>query len=114
MRPAAVRKEPPPRVVVAPPPRPVRSAFEMASAFCELMRGTPKVSECRVESNIFSASTVDLTITSGLSGPLAWADCVGVAKTLREQAPRAFADQSWLLRYFSPYSGERPIATCDL
>lgn len=112
----AVRKPPAPAApaVVGQPARSEPSAFDAATTTCAALRNTSTVSECRVNSNILSASTLDVTVTSGLMGPKAWADCVLVAEKVRALAPRAFRASDWQLRYFSPFSGDRPIATCRL
>ena len=102
-------------VVVAPPaPKPPvgPSAFDVVSAACDALRNTRDVSECVVHSNIFSPNTMD--ITTNVAPRLAWADCVTLAAQLRKASPAGFLANPWQLRYFSPFSGNRPIATCEI
>lgn len=97
---------------VAPPPAPSPTTFDVATAFCDLVRNTSSASECKVRSNVFSQSTIDVTTNIALR--LAWPDCVKTAEQIRAMALAQFRANRWQLRYFSPFSGDRPIATCQI
>lgn len=101
-------------VVVEPAPQKNTGpfAFEAAEAVCTMLRNTPEVSECKVNSNILSQSTMD--VTTNVAPRLAWSDCVRLADVVRKLALASFRARPWQLRYYSPFSGNRPIATCEI
>lgn len=74
---------------------------------CAAMEKTGLTTQCTVEG---WGKTVDVTIDT--TGAEARKICAGVADLMAAETSR-FAGQ-WKLRIFSPYSGERPIATCAL
>lgn len=74
---------------------------------CSALERTGATTECEVNG---WNSTVDATIDTNSSQ--AKQLCGGVAKMMAKQT-RTFAGK-WKLRIFSPYSGERPIASCLL
>lgn len=56
-------------------------------------------------------STIDATFNA--SGSEARTICTGVASAMANYTA-SLRSGGWKLRIFSPYSGERPIATCNL
>lgn len=115
VQPAAPAKPSAPAVVAAPTPAPQRAkptAYEVALAACDQLKSRGAASECKVDSNILSTSTID--ITTNEPPRTAWASCVTLASTLRKLAPDDFAARAWEMRLFSPFSGNRPIGTCQL
>jgi len=78
-----------------------------AYRLCKMMEGTGLTTQCEVKG---WGSTVDVTIDT--DGGEARRICVGVADMMAKKT-RTFAGK-WKLRIFSPYSGEKPIAVCNL
>ena len=74
---------------------------------CNALEATGATSECEVKG---WGSTVDATIDTNSSQ--AKQLCGGVAKMMSKQT-NSFSGK-WKLRIFSPFSGNRPIASCVL
>lgn len=95
--------------VVRPPERTV---YEAATYLCEGLKATGDASECKVDTGIFSASTIEVTTMS--SPRLAFSNCVAIAQQLRKLAPADARATNWEIRLYSPFSGSRPTGTCKL
>ena len=78
-----------------------------AYRLCAALEGTGLTTECEVKG---WGSTVDVRIDT--SSPEARKICTSTADMMA-QMTRSFAGK-WKLRIFSPYSGEHPIAICNL
>lgn len=83
-----------------------------AQALCQLVRQRGLASECAVHVNFLSTSSVDLTVNTPLSK--ARSECLTVAVMLRQATPEDARASAWEVRLFSPFSGSRPIAVCDV
>lgn len=119
--PASKPKAPPvaPATQTAPQPRPLAQAqskpeeptdFEYAKLIC-LAFEQVGATTCDVESNVFSDSTIQTTLA--MSPSSAAYTCKDVAATMRAKT-RAFEGKNWKIQIFSPFSGNRPIASCKL
>lgn len=86
---------------------PKRTVIDDAYLLCKAMDGTGLTTECSVQA---SDQAVDVTIDT--NGSEARKICAGVASQMAQKTAN-FAGQ-WKLRIFSPYSGNRPIASCVL
>jgi hypothetical protein len=82
------------------------NAVDAASAVCAMMENTNLVSECEVQG---WGSTVDVTIDT--VGPEAIKMCSDTTTLIASQTS-LFSGRGWRLRIFSPYSGDRPLASC--
>jgi hypothetical protein len=84
-----------------------------ASRLCTSLRNTGLVTECSVSG---WGSTVDVTIDT--TGSEARKMCSGIVDSLASHTSRfrdaARQGNEWKLQIFSPYSGERPIAVCEI
>lgn len=89
------------------PKQEMRTEFDDAFLLCKAMEGTGLTTECKVQGY---DRAVDVTIDT--TGAEARKICVGVAAEMTKYTAN-FSGQ-WKLRIFSPYSGNRPIATCAL
>lgn len=90
------------------PPQP--SAYEYAQVVCKAFEQAGATT-CDVNSNILSDSTIETTLaTSPASASLT---CNEMAAIMRSKT-RAFEDKNWKILIFSPFSGNRPIASCRL
>lgn len=117
--PAPKPKAPPiaPATQPAPRPQPQLQAkpeeptdFEYAKLIC-LAFEQVGATTCDVESNVFSDSTIQTTLA--MSPSSAAFTCKDVAATMRAKT-RAFERKNWKIQIFSPFSGNRPIASCRL
>lgn len=81
----------------------------MAYRFCARVEKAAFVTECKVEVHA-DANSINLTID--MSALEAQKTCIGLAPKLT----RYFSSsrRPWILRIYSPYSGNRPIARCSL
>ena len=86
------------------------SAYDYAQFICKAFKSVG-ATECKVDSSVFSTSYVDATFATS-PGNAAIA-CKDAAATMRQQT-KAFGSDKWVIRIYSPFSGNRPIATCDL
>lgn len=115
IRPAGVQPPTPAPAPATPPPAAAApagpSAYDAAHVLCDLLRQRGAASECKVDSHILTTSTID--ITTNESPRTAWSTCVTMAAELRKAAPD-FRAKNWQIRLFSPFSGARPIASCDI
>lgn len=86
-------------------------AVSDAFGVCAVFDGTGLTTQCEVKSATLSTPpSVDVTIDT--NGSDARKMCAGIADMMAKQT-HSFAGK-WRLRIFSPYSGQRPIATCAL
>lgn len=86
------------------------SAYEYAQVVCKAFEQAGATT-CDVNSNILSDSTIETTLaTSPASAALT---CNEMAAIMRSKT-RAFEDKNWKILIFSPFSGNRPIASCRL
>lgn len=86
-------------------------AVSAAFGLCAVFDGTSLTTQCEVKIGTLSTpSSVDVTIDT--NGSDAKKMCAGIADMIAKQT-HSFAGK-WRLRIFSPYSGQRPIATCAL
>lgn len=99
-----------PQPAPTPAPQQQPSAYEMAQLACTAFRQAG-ASECTVDSSVFSTSYINTTIAT--SPYLAAYTCKDVAATMR-QATSAFRGAAWEIRIYHPFSGQRPIASCQL
>lgn len=83
-------------------------AIKDAFILCQMMKETGLTTQCSVNGG---GSAVDVTID--INSAEARKTCVGVADNMAK-ITTSFAGHNWQLQIFSPYSGERPIATCPL
>jgi hypothetical protein len=83
------------------------NVIDDAYRLCKAMESTNLTMQCEVKG---FGSMVDVTIDT--NGAEARRICAGVADQMA-QLTSSFGG-TWKLRIFSPYSGERPIATCTL
>jgi hypothetical protein len=81
-------------------------AVDAAFGVCDMMGNTSVVSECDVQG---WGSTVDVTIDT--VGTEAIEMCSDTT-TLIAARTSLFSGKGWQLRIFSPYSGDRPLASC--
>lgn len=118
-----VKAAPPPPTApsATPKPAPDRPArtpqeptvYDVAQTLCDVFLREHLVTQCTVDSNIFSASAIEMT--AGFSPDRAIGLCDTVVRLLRAQASNADrARGSWEIRIFSPFSGNRPTAFCVL
>lgn len=84
-------------------------AIGNAYGICDRMEKLSFVTECKVEVHS-EANSINLTID--MSAREAQKTCVGIAPKL--SAYFRTASRWWLLRIYSPYSGNHPIARCSL
>ncbi|ABM37574.1 hypothetical protein [Polaromonas naphthalenivorans] len=106
-----VSRAPPPAakpVQASPPPK--DRSYEYAKAICTLLEGAGATT-CDVNSNIFSTSTIEATLAT--SPRDAAQSCRFIASTMRSKTD-AFQSKNWKILIFSPFSGNRPIAACEL
>ena len=82
-------------------------AVDDAYRLCAALEGTGLTTECEVKG---WGSSVDVRIDTSSSE--ARKICTGAADMMAQKT-RSFAGK-WKLRIFSPYSGEHPIAICNL
>lgn len=94
----------------SPPPAPIDHSYEYAKAICTLLEGAGATT-CEVNSNIFSTSTIEATLAT--SPKDASQSCRFIASTMRSKT-NAFQSKNWKILIFSPFSGNRPIAACEL
>lgn len=78
-----------------------------AFILCDAMKTNKLTTQCTV---VGSALTIDVTID--IDGTRAREICAGTVQMMAKHTNR-FAGK-WTLQIFSPYSGQRPIATCVL
>lgn len=96
------------------PPRPappVKTAYDYALFICETFEKSD-ASDCKVNSSVFSTSYIDMTLP-GKTPLQASAGCQQLVSVMRQKT-KAFSSKEWKVRMFSPFSGNRPIATCTL
>jgi hypothetical protein len=92
-------------------PAPVTdNTYDSARAICKLME-IAGATTCEIKSNIFSTSTIEATLAT--SPRDASQSCRLIATTMRGQT-KSFESKDWKLLIFSPFSGNRPIAACEL
>ena len=82
-------------------------AVDDAYRLCRALEGTGLTTECEVKG---WGSSVDVTIDT--TSYEARKICAATAGMMAKKTT-SFAGR-WKLKIFSPYSGERPIATCNL
>lgn len=114
-RPAqAVTAAPRPAAPQAPPPanaaRPEPTDYDVAQVACKAFRQSG-ASECTVDTSVFGTSYINTTMA--MAPHHALVTCKDVVASLH-QATRAFAARNWEIRIYSPFSGNRPIASCEL
>lgn len=117
-RPAqATTAAPQPAAPQAPPPahaaraaRPEPTDYDTAQVACKAFKQSG-ASECTVDTSVLGTSYINTTIA--MAPHLALVTCKDVAASLH-QATRAFAARNWEIRIYSPFSGNRPIASCEL
>lgn len=90
------------------PPQP--SAYDYAQVICQAFEQAG-ASTCDVNSNVFSESTIETTLA--ISAPDALITCKDVAASMRAKT-KVFETRPWKILIFSPYSGNRPTASCKL
>ncbi len=78
-----------------------------AFILCDAMKANKLTTQCSV---VGKNRTIDVTID--IDGAGAREICAGTVRTMAKHTDR-FAGE-WTLQIFSPYSGQRPIATCVL
>lgn len=83
-------------------------AVDAAYSLCAMMDNTRLVSECEIKG---WGSTVDVTIDT--VGSEAVQMCSDTTSLIAGKTT-LFSGKGWKLRIFSPYSGDRPLATCTL
>lgn len=118
-----VKKKPPPNPKptaqattrsTAPEPAPAAptepSAYEYAGLICKALEQSGATT-CDVNSNVFSTSTIEATLATSPSNAVV--TCKELAAIMRSKT-RAFEAKEWKILIFSPFSGNRPIATCRL
>lgn len=108
--PAASRVPLPVAKPVQAPPPPTDQSYEYAKSICTLLEGAGATT-CEVNSNIFSTSTIEATLATSPTD--AAQSCRYIAATMRAKT-NAFQSKNWKILIFSPFSGNRPIATCEL
>ncbi|MDP1651593.1 MAG: zinc ribbon domain-containing protein [Rhodocyclaceae bacterium] len=86
-----------------------RVGLDDASMLCKAMKGTRGTTECSVN---VSDSVIDVTIDT--TGAEARKICSRTAGLMATETENIADLRSWTLRIYSPYSGNRPIATCLL
>lgn len=79
-----------------------------AYAICAVMENTGHTTGCEVKG---WGKTVDVRIDT--SSAEAREICLGVAESTSQNTTN-FHSKGWKLRILSPYSGDQPIAICDL
>lgn len=109
--------EPPPAPAPAPaapvvrtPPKAEKTAYDYAMVICRLYRAAG-ATQCKVHTHWLRESEIEVTIHAAPSQ--AAADCREVVRAMRAQTG-VFGRGEWQIMVYSPFSGDRPIATCDL
>lgn len=120
--PRATPAAPPPKAPAAraapaaPAPAPARpagpDALTVAQATCDILRSRGAASECKVNVGWLGHNHIDITTND--PPRTAWSSCVTLADGLRQQAPDFRGQRTWTIRLYSPFSGSRPIASCDI
>jgi len=122
--PPPASKSPSAQSAVAPQPKPTPaptlpattqrrtepSAYEFAQVICKAFEQVGATT-CDINSNILSDSTIETTLA--ISPSNAALTCRDVAASMRAKT-NAFDDKNWKILIFSPFSGNRPIASCRL
>lgn len=107
-------QQPTPTAATAPPApaqrRPEPSAYEFAQVICKAFEQVGATT-CDINSNILSDSTIETTLA--ISPSNAALTCKDVAASMRAKTD-AFNQKNWKILIFSPFSGNRPIASCRL
>jgi hypothetical protein len=97
-------------VVTAAQAQPKRDEIESAYALCWWFDHTKLLSEkCQVSG---WNSTVEISINMTVND--AQQLCTALPKNMAQSSFGWFFKPGWQLKIFSPFSGQRPIATCDL
>lgn len=91
-------------------PPPTDHSYEYAKVICSILESAGATT-CEVNSNIFSTSTIEATLATSPTD--AAQSCRLIAATTRGKTT-AFQGKNWKLLIFSPFSGNRPIAACEL
>lgn len=86
------------------------SAYEYAGLICKALEQSGATT-CDVNSNVLSASTVEATLATTPSNAVL--TCNELAAIMRSKT-KAFEAKEWKILIFSPFSGNRPIASCRL
>lgn len=95
------------------PKRESTSAVELAYGLCGLLKQTGAATSCEVDVNVFSLSFIDATVLD--SPRSARQACLKFSESFRSGGSAPFREGAgWEMRLFSPYSGNRPIASCRL
>lgn len=97
----------------APAPAPAAlppNAYEYAQIICRAFEQVG-ATECEIDSSVFSTSYINATFaTSPQRAATACSDVV----TAMHKKTSAFGRGNWKIRIYSPFSGTRPIAACNL
>lgn len=83
------------------------TATDEALGLCLILKGSGLTTHCDITASIPS---VDVTIDT--NGKEARKMCLGISDMLAKD--KSQFDGKWELRIFSPYSGDKPIAICQL
>lgn len=90
--------------IISWPPSAHADSVGNAFAVCQVFRNTGMTSDCKVNSR-------KIDVRMDTSGPEANKICVGVVNQV--SGVMQF-DAGWTLRIFSPFSGNHPLAVCQL
>ena len=111
-----VREAPPKQSPQAPPKQAQqaapaqRTAYDVAQLACQAMR-TSGATECTIDSSVFTTSYVNATLATTPRN--ATYTCKDLARAMRKGS-QEFASRAWEVRIYSPFSGTRPIAACQV
>jgi hypothetical protein len=86
------------------------SAYEYAGLICKALEQSGATT-CDVNSNLLSTSTIEATLPTTPSS--ASRTCNELAAIMRSKT-KAFEAKEWKILIYSPFSGNRPIASCRL
>lgn len=106
--PSSTQPASPTRAPAAAPAQP--SAYDYAHLICKAFEQSGATT-CDVNSNMLSDSTIETTLAT--SPASAVATCKDVAASMRAKS-NAFQGRNWKILIYSPFSGNRPIASCKL
>lgn len=107
---AATTSSPRPTSTSSPPQTAQPTAHEYAQIICKAFEQAGATT-CDINSKMLSDSTIEATLaTSPASATLT---CNEMAAITRSKT-RAFEEKNWKILIFSPFSGNRPIASCRL